>query len=109
MQIRQQYEIFKNINTPTSYEIDFTRSDILKIQVSGEGVCSIKVYGKVENDKDIDFAPMLIIRDIDYKFIDTITAKGIYTVSATGYKRLKIDVETTVDTLTCVASEVVEI
>lgn len=109
MQIRQQYEIFKNIDTPTSYEIDFTRSDILKIQVSGEGVCSIKVYGKIENDKDIDFAPMAIIQDVDYDFIDTITQKGVYTVSATGYKRLKIDVESTVATLTCVASEVVEV
>ena len=92
---------------PTSYEIDFTRSDLLKIQISGEGTCSIKIYGKI--DRSVDFAPMLIIRDIDYKFIDTITEKGIYTVSATGYKRLKIDVESTVDTLTCVASEVVEV
>ena len=76
MQIREQYEIFKNINTPTSKEIDFTRSDLLKIQISGEGTCSIKIYGKI--DRSVDFAPMLIIRDIDYKFIDTITEKGIY-------------------------------
>ena len=37
-------------------------------------MCSIKVYGKVENDKNIDFAPMAIIQDVDYDFIDTINS-----------------------------------
>lgn len=107
MQIRQQYKIFENTDTPLSYEIDFTRSDLLKIQLSGQGNCIIKIYGKLS--KNVDYSQMAIIQDIDYSFIDTITDVGVYTVSATGYQRLKIDVEFTDNTLTCVASEVVEV
>lgn len=107
MQIREQFNIFKNTNTPLVYEIDFTRSDILKIQISGDGSCSIKIYGRL--DKKSEYSPMFIIRDVDYNFIDTIVEKGVYTVSATGYQQLKIDVESTQDTLTCIANEVVEV
>ena len=48
MQIRQKYIIFdKPKNTPLPYIINFTRSDLLKIQVSGDGNCDIKIYGKI--------------------------------------------------------------
>lgn len=107
MQIREQYNVFKNTDTPLVYEIDFTRSDLLKIQIIGEGTCSIKVYGRL--NKKVEYSPMAIIQDIDYDIIDTIIGQGVYTVSATGYQQLKIDVESTESTLTCIANEVVEV
>lgn len=108
MQIRQKYIIFENpTTTPLPYELDFTRSDLLKIQISGDGDCSIKVYGKINSKSD--YAEMAIIKDSDYSFINTITQKGVYTVSATGYYKLKIETKNAVDSLICVASEVVEV
>ena len=107
MQIRQKYTIFGNpVDTPLPYEIDFTKSDLLKVQVSGDGECDIKIYGKI-NPKS-DYEQMVIIRDSDYGFIDSIVQKGVYTISATGYYRLKIESEIVNDHLMCVASEVVE-
>lgn len=107
MQIRQKYIVFENpTDTPLPYEIDFTRSDLLKIQISGDGNCSIKIYGKI-NPKS-DYVQMSIIQDSDYTFINNITENGVYTVSATGYYKLKIQTETVSGNLMCVASEVVE-
>ena len=88
------------------YEIDFTRSDLLKIQISGDGSCNIKIYGKI-NPKS-DYEQMAIIQDSDYSFIENIVKRGVYTVSATGYYRLKIETESVINDLMCVASEVVE-
>jgi len=108
MQIRQKYIIFdKPTNTPLSYEIDFTKSDLLKIQVSGDGECDIKIYGKIHPKSE--YSLMSIIKDFDYNFINTINSKGVYTISATGYDKLKIETNNADSTLTCVASEVVEV
>ena len=108
MQIRQKYIIFdKPTQAPLLYEIDFTKSDLLKLQISGEGKCNIKVFGKINSL--MEYAPMMIIHDSTYTFVDTIVSKGVYTISATGYAKLKIEVENVDNTLTCVASEVVEI
>ena len=108
MQIRQKYIIFdKPTTTPLSYEIDFTKSDLLKIQVSGNGECNITVYGKIHPKSE--YYPITIIQDSDYKFINAINSKGIYTISATGYDKLKIETKNADNTLTCVASEVVEV
>lgn len=108
MQIRQKYVIFENpTDTPLPYEIDFTRSDLLKIQISGNGNCSIKIYGKI--NKESDYSQMAIIKDSDYSFTDVISEKGVYTISATGYYKLKIETENADNTLLCVASEVVEL
>jgi hypothetical protein len=107
MQIRQKFIVFKNpVDTPSPYEIDFTRSDLLKIQISGSGSCDIKIYGKINPDSD--YAQMAIIKDSDYSFIDTISETGVYTISATGYYKLKIETNSADNTITCVASEVVE-
>ena len=47
MHVRQQFVIFdQNSKAPLDYEIDFTKSDMLKLQIMGEGTCQIKVYGK---------------------------------------------------------------
>jgi hypothetical protein len=104
--VRQQFVIFdQNSKAPLDYEIDFTKSDMLKIQVIGNGICQIKVYGKIA--KGIDYSEVGILRDCDYNFIDTITEKGIYTVSATGYQTIKISVVNASNIL-CYANEVVE-
>ena len=108
MQIRQRYTIFENpTNTPLPYEIDFTKSDLLKIQVSGDGTCNIKVYGKINLKSD--YSQMAIIKDSDYSFVNVIAEKGVYTINATGYHKIKIETESADNTLTCVASEVVEV
>ena len=108
MQIRQKYIIFdKPIDTPLPYIINFTRSDLLKIQISGDGNCEIKIYGKINPISD--YEQMSIIQDSDYSFIDTITQKGVYTISATGYYELKIETISADSSLLCVASEVVEV
>lgn len=108
MQIRQKYVIFEHpTNTPLPYEIDFTRSDLLKIQISGDGNCNIKIYGKI--NKESDYSEMAIIKDSDYSFINSISEKGVYTVSATGYYKIKIETENADNSLLCVASEVVEV
>ena len=57
--------------------------------------------------KEIDYSEVGILRDYDYNFIDTITEKGIYTVSATGYQTIKISV-ITASSISCYANEVVE-
>lgn len=107
MQIRQKYIIFdKPKNTPLPYIINFTRSDLLKIQVSGDGNCDIKIYGKINPISN--YEQMSIIRDSDYNFIDNITQKGVYTISATGYYEIKIETISVDNSLMCVASEVVE-
>ena len=108
MQVRQKYIVFKNpIDTPLPYEIDFTRSDLLKIQISGNGNCNIRIYGKINPDSE--YAQMAIIQDLDYSFINTIIQPGVYTVSATGYYKIKIETESADSTLYCVANEVVEV
>lgn len=108
MQIREKHIIFeKPTDIPLPYKIDFTRSDLLKIQISGDGNCSIKIYGKIH--PELDYSLMAIIQDSDYSIIDTIIQKGIYTVSGTGYYKIKIETENVDNTLTCVASEVVEV
>ena len=108
MTIRETYKIFEKTSTSLEKEIDFTRSNVLKIQISGEGVCDIEVYGSLQKADGINYEKMPIIDEKVYEIISNITKSGIYGVYATGFKSLKIVVKNTEDTLVCVANEIVE-
>ena len=90
MRIRDLKMIFKDAIPEKEIILDTTMSDMLKIQVEGNGSCDIKVYGQLTNL--IDFSELAIIRDIDYGLINSISKKGIYTVPAEGCKNIKIEV-----------------
>ena len=106
MQIREEYKIFKDTNTPLDYEIDVLHSDMLKMQIVGEGNCEIEVLAKLTKSKD--YSPIAIINDNTYDMMKSITTTGLYTVSTTGYKKVKISVKQVVNTLQCTAVEVDE-
>ena len=107
MHVRQHFVIVnEDSQIPLNYEIDFTKSDMLKLQVIGDGTCEIKVYGKIS--KDLDYLEVSILKDSDYSFINTITEKGLYTVSATGYQMIKVSV-ISAESVSCYANEVSEV
>lgn len=86
--------------------LDTTMSDMLKIQIDGTGSCDIKVYGRLTNL--IDFSELVIIKDIDYSFINSISEKGVYTVSTEGLKDVKIVINSVEGFLAGYISEVAE-
>ena len=90
MRIRDLKMIFKDAIPEDSIILDTTMSDMLKIQIEGSGNCDIKVYGQLTNL--IDFSELAIIRDIDYSLINSISEKGIYTISTEGCRNIKIEV-----------------
>ena len=49
-------------------------------------------YKKLSSKHLIDFSELAIIRDIDYGLINSISEKGIYTVSAVGCRSIKIEI-----------------
>lgn len=106
MQIREEFLVFENTNTPLDYEIDTLSSDILKIQVIGSGECLIEVLAKLTNSED--YSPVAIIDDKTFDMIDNIVKSGLYTISVTGYKKIKLSVKSVVNTLKCTAAEVDE-
>ena len=106
MQIREEFLVFENTNTPLDYEVDTLSSDVLKIQLSGTGNCLIEVVARLTNSNE--YSPVAIIDDKTYDMIESITQAGLYSVSITGYKKVKILVKSVVNTLTCVAAEVDE-
>ena len=106
MQIREEFLVFENTNTPLDYEIDVLSSDILKIQISGTGTCLIEVYAKLTNAND--YSLISIIDDKTYDIREKITTSGLYSVSTTGYKKIKMCIKSVVDTLQCTVAEVDE-
>ena len=106
MKIREEYTIFENTNTPLNYEIDVLDSDMLKIQVVGEGECEIEISAKLTQADD--YSPIAIIEDTTYEMLKSIVKTGIYTISTTGYKKIKISAKQVVNTLQCTAAEVDE-
>jgi len=90
VRIRDLKMIFKDVVPEDEIILDTTMSDMLKIQVEGSGSCDIKVYGQLTNL--IDFSELAIIRDVDYGLINSISEKGIYTVSTEGCKNIKIEI-----------------
>ena len=106
MQIREEFLVFENTNTPFDYEIDTLSSDLLKLQIVGEGDCLIKVLAKLTNSDD--YSPVAIIDDKTFDMLDSITKTGLYTISVTGYKKIKISIQSVVNTLKCTAAEVDE-
>lgn len=108
MTIRETYTIFEKTSTPLEYEMDFTRSNVLKLQISGEGICDIEVYGSLQKNDNVGYEKMPIIDEKVYEIISNITKSGIYGIYATGFKKLKIVVNSTDNTLVCVANEIVE-
>ena len=106
MQIKEEFLVFENTNTPLDYEIDTLSSDILKIQIIGTGECLIEVFAKLTNSED--YNPVAIIDDKTFDMIDAIVKSGLYTVSITGYKKIKLSIQSVVNTLKCIAAEVDE-
>ena len=106
MQIREEFLVFENTNTPLDYEIDTLSSDLLKIQITGSGECVIEVYAKLTNSND--YSLVAIIDDKTYDMKEIISSAGLYSVSTTGYKKIKICVKSVVNTLRCTAVEVDE-
>lgn len=90
MRIRDLKMIFKDAIPEESIILDTTMSDMLKIQIEGSGSCNIKIYGQLTNL--IDFSELAIIKDIDYSLINSISEKGFYTVSTSGCKNIKIEI-----------------
>ena len=106
MQIREEFLVFENTNTPLDYEIDTLSSNLLKIQITGIGNCLIEVYAKLTNSNDYNM--VAIIDDRTYDMLEQIVNSGLYSVSTTGYKKIKISVKSVVNTLQCTAAEVDE-
>ena len=104
MRIRDIKMIFKDITPENPIIIDTTMSDLIKIQIEGEGNCDVKVYGQIT--KDVEFSNLAIIRDEDYGVIDSISGKGIYTVSVEGCRNIKIEINSISGNLTGYMSEV---
>ena len=104
MRIRNTQMIFKNSVPEKPIIIDTTMSDIIKIQIAGIGNCDIKIYGRLTNL--IDFSELTIIKDIDYSLINSISEKGIYTVSVEGLKDIKININSINGNLEGYVSEV---
>ena len=96
--------IFKDIAPDKPIILDTTMSDMVKIQIEGNGSCDIKVYGQLTNL--IDFSEVAIIRDIDYGLINSISGKGVYTVSAEGFKNIKFEINSVDGDLVGYVSEV---
>lgn len=106
MQIREEFLVFENTNTPLTYEIDTLSSDLLKIQIVGTGDCLIEVSAKLTNSDD--YSNIAIIDDKTYEMLDSIISSGLYSVPVTGYKKIKLFIKSVVDTLRCTAAEVDE-
>lgn len=106
MQIREEFLVFENTNTPLTYEIDTLSSDLLKIQIVGTGDCLIEVSAKLTNSDD--YSNIAIIDDKTYEMLDSIITSGLYSVPVTGYKKIKLFIKSVVDTLRCTAAEVDE-
>lgn len=106
MQIREEFLVFENTNTPLTYEIDTLSSDLLKIQIVGTGDCLIEVSAKLTNSDD--YSNIAIIDDKTYEMLDSIITSGLYSVPVTGYKKVKLFIKSVVDTLRCTAAEVDE-
>ena len=106
MQIREEFLVFENTNTPLEYTIDTLSSDLLKIQVIGTGKCLIEVSAKLTNSDD--YSIVAIIDDKTYDMLNSIEKSGLYSVPVTGYKKVKICVKSVVETLRCTAAEVDE-
>ena len=104
MRIRDIKMIFKNITSDNPIIVDNTMSDLIKIQIEGDGNCDVKVYGQIT--KDAEFSNLAIIRDEDYGVIDSISGKGIYTVSAEGCRNIKIEINYISSNLAGYVSEV---
>ena len=81
------------------YEEKVGEADILKIQISGNDICSIKIYGRLS--PYMEEQELSAIKDNDYSVVNTITTSGIYTVSCEGYNEIKIDVITPGDGMSC--------
>ena len=106
MQIREEFLVFENTNTPLTYEIDTLSSDLLKIQIVGTGDCLIEVSAKLT--KSDDYSNIAIIDDKTYEMLDSIIRSGLYSVPVTGYKKIKLFIKSVVDTFRCTAAEVDE-
>ena len=106
MQIREEFLVFENTNTPLDYEIDTLSSDILKIQLIGTGQCEMEVLARLTNSDQ--YSPVAIINDKTFDMIDCITEAGLYSIAITGYKKIKLLIKSVVNTLTCLAAEVDE-
>lgn len=105
MRIRDVKMMFKDIAPENPIVLDTTMSDMVKIQIEGSGSCNIKAYGQLTNL--IDFSEVAIIRDIDYSLINSISEKGIYTISSEGFRSVKIVVNSVSGELVGYVSEVV--
>lgn len=106
MQIREEFLVFENTNTPLTYEIDTLSSDLLKIQIVGTGDCLIEISAKLTNSED--YSAVAIIDDKTYDMLDSIVTSGLYSVPITGYKKVRLSVKSVVNTLKCTAAEVDE-
>lgn len=96
--------LFKDTTPENPIIIDTTMSDMIKIQIEGDGSCDVKVYGQIT--KDVEFSNLAIIRDEDYGVINSISGKGMYTVSAEGCRNIKIEINAISGNLTGYMSEV---
>lgn len=105
MIIRDIKMIFKDIAPEKPFVLDTTMSDMVKIQVEGTGSCDIRAYGQITNL--IDFSELAIIRDADYGLINSISEKGVYTISVEGLRNVKIEVNSVSGDLIGYVSEVV--
>ena len=90
MRVKDLRMIFNNVVPEESIVLDTTMSDVLKIQIEGSGSCDIKVYGQLSSL--IGFSELGIIKDIDYSLINSISGKGLYTISTEGCKNIKIEI-----------------
>ena len=64
-------------------------ADVLKIQVSGNGTCSIKAYGRLSPLMDEE--ELSAIKDTDYSIVSIIASSGIYTIPCEGYNEVKLE------------------
>lgn len=65
----------------------------LLLQVTGSGVgVSLKVYGLIDNEKDV-FFELASINLKDFSTNNAITSNGIYAIGIDGISRIKVKVE----------------
>lgn len=71
------------------YSSKVGEADILKVQVSGFGTCSIKAYGRLSPLMDEN--ELSIIKDSDYSIVSIIMSSGIYTIPCEGLNEVKLE------------------
>lgn len=81
------------------YGIKIGEADILKVQISGTGTCSIKLYGRLS--PLMEEQELSAIKDNDYNMVNVIVNSGIYTIPCEGYNEIKIVATTPGEGMSC--------